>query len=318
LSTRITVSPQVDVIGVELIDSGAFAVGQSAQLVAVVSPANATNQNLVFTAEDSGAGTVSETGFLTAIAEGFITVSVTTEEGSYVDTILIPVLNPQPTITTGVPDGPNVESNLVDGSTGTRWSVQDFPQSATVDLEGNIAISQIEVTCYEDRAYQYIIEGALEEDGPFTTIADRTFNTLQGTSATPIINALDGVEARFVRITVLGAAVYMGTWASITELRVFGEGERTFESTFPPYPSGIDDLILENVSIHPNPATSIVTILGAEEFNIVSVYDQTGKRVIHRKVEALTTLDLSELQPGLFMVKLEGNGKIGISKLIKH
>ena len=109
----------------------------------------------------------------------------------------------------------------------------------------------------EGRAYQFIIEGALNEDGPFTTIIDRSNNNIPGTANAPIINAVDSIEARFVRITVSGADVYTGPWVSLTELRVFGDGERTF--------TNVTELEVEKIRISPNPSSSIVTIKAGYE-----------------------------------------------------
>jgi len=319
LSTKITVSVQVDVTGVDLIDAGAVAVGSTVQLDASVLPADATNQNFTFESDDTSIATVSPSGFLTGISEGRVTVTVTTEDGGFTDTAIIDILQPssefnwalfQPIVGTGIADGSNVVSNLVDDNTGTRWSVNGFPESATVDLHGNITITRTEVTCYEDRAYQFIIEGSIEENGPYTIIADRSSNTQPGTPATPIINVVDSIVARFVRITVSGADVYTGPWTSLTELRVFGEGERD------PL-LNVEDEFQEQVQLIPNPATSVVTIKGAEEFHSVTVYDQSGRRVIHRKINRLETIDISQLQPGIYLVKLEGDDKSHTCKLIK-
>ncbi|MEM6773187.1 MAG: hypothetical protein AAF597_21620, partial [Bacteroidota bacterium] len=77
-------------------------------------------------------------------------ITVTTEEGDLTDTVIMSVLAPssrlnwasfQPTTGTGTPDGSNVVANLTDDNTNTRWSVQGFPQSATVDLNGDITIT---------------------------------------------------------------------------------------------------------------------------------------------------------------------------------
>jgi len=156
---------------------------------------------------DTNIGTVDENGLFTAVTEGEVTITVTTNDGVFVDSKEIQVLAPssefnwalgQPATGTGVADGPNVTANIVDDNTGTRWSVNGFPQSAIVDLGESIPITQTEVTCFEDRAYQFTLEVADNIDGPYTIIADRTRNRMQGTPATPIINSMDGVTGRFV------------------------------------------------------------------------------------------------------------------------
>jgi len=319
LSTKITVRDQVDVTGVVLVEiSGAIAVGASTQLDAFVSPTDAVNQNLVFSSEDENIATVTTDGILTAVSEGIVTVTVTTDEGGFIDSKMIQILSPssefnwalsQPSAGTGTSDGANVVANLVDDSTGTRWSVNGFPQSATINLEADITITQTEVTCYEDRAYQFIIEAAQSQDGPFTTIVDRSDNTLSGSAMTPIINAVDRVEARYVRVTVLGADIYAGPWVSLTELRVFGEGNRT---------TSVNEVTQNEVLLSPNPATSIVTIEGAEKYALVTIFDQSGRQVIQKKINRnLESLNISELLSGIYVVKFEGDDKPYVSRLVK-
>lgn len=320
LSAFVTVREQVNVSGAELTAvNGAIAVGANIQLEGSVIPADATNQNLVFESSDTRIATVSEDGELTAISEGIVTITVTAAEGGHVDSKMIQILAPSTTfnwsldqsaIGTGTPDGENVEANLVDDNTDTRWSVREFPQSATIDLGEIVPITQTEITCFENRAYQFIIEAAQSEEGPFTTIVDRSDNAIPGTPTTPIINAVDNFEAQYVRITVTGAAVYTGPWVSLTELRVFGVGERITTSL-----EGIFDA---NVLLIPNPASSEVTIQGGEEYNTVSVYDQLGRRVILRDIRNLGALDVSELGSGVYIVRLEGEDQAHVCKLIKQ
>jgi len=321
LSTNITVQVPVDVTGVDLIDiSGPIAVNASIQLEASVFPANATNQNLVFESGDTTIATLSESGLLTAIAEGIVRVTVTTDDGGFIDSSMIHVLTPSTEFNwalgqwvggSATPDGSNVEANLVDGDTNTRWSVNGYPQSAIVDLEGDIRITQTEVTSYEDRAYQFIIEGSPNENGPYTTIVDRSNNKIPGIANVPIINDVDSIEARYVRITVSGADIYTGPWVSLTELRVFGEGERT-------YTTNVDDIEVNKVFLAPNPVTSVVSIEAGLTYDTVFIYDVSGKMLIQAEINQKLTLDISALPAGLYMVKLEGNDKLQVTKLIKR
>ena len=320
LSSFVTVREQVNVIGAELTGiNGAIAVGANIQLQATVVPADATNQNLVYESSDTGIATVSEEGELTAVGEGDVTITVTSAEGGHVDTEVIEILAPsnefnwsldQLAVGTGTPDGENVEANLVDNNTDTRWSVREFPQSATIDLGEMVPITQTEIVCFEDRAYQFIIEAAENEEGPYTTIVDRTDNIIPGTPDAPIINSVDNFEGRFVRITVMSAAVYTGPWISLTEVRVFGVGERVATS--------VNDQFDSNVQLIPNPASSAVIIEGAEEYNTVSVYDQLGRRVILEDIRNIRTLDVSGLESGVYVLKLEGDDKNHVCQLVRQ
>ena len=318
LSTIITVRDQVDVNGVELVDvNGAIGVGASLQLKANVFPADAINQNVVFESQDPSIATVTDEGLLTAISEGIVNVTVTTDEGGFTDSKMIRVLNPsseinlalgRPTQGTGTPDGPNVVSNLVDDNTNTRWSVEVYPQSAVVDLGRDYILTRTEVTCYEDRAYQFIIEGSANLDGPYEPIVDRSDNTIPGTATIPIINVVDSLEARFVRITVSGADIYTGQWVSITELRVFGDQVVSN-----------NNVLNENeIILSPNPATALVKIEGGKEFETVTVYDQSGRKILQRKMNDSETLDVSELESGIYLVTLESKEKSHVLKLIKQ
>jgi len=310
----------VDVTSVDLTEvTGPIAVGAEIQLDAVIAPADASNQDLVFESDDPSIATVTESGVLTALAEGMVTVKVTTDDGGFTDSQLIHILSPstefnwalgQPVMGTGTPGGNNVDTNLVDNNTSTRWSVNEYPQSATVDLEGDIKINQIEVTCHEGRAYQFIIEGASQEDGPYTTIVDRSTNTIRGTATVPIINDVDEVEARFVRITVSGADMYTGTWVSLTELRVFGEGERTYQEE--------EEEEITEFLLTPNPARAEVTIQAPEAYHTVSMYDTSGKRIFQQEINQVLTLDISVLHAGLYIIKIEGNNMSELQKLIKY
>lgn len=322
VSSNITVQVPIDVTGVSLEKvTGPIAVGAKIQFVAVVSPSDATNPDVVFTIDDESVAIVDETGLLTAIAEGTVTLTVTTLDGGFVDTKTLEVIKrssdfnwalEQPTEGTGTPDGNNVAENLVDDKANTRWSVNEYPQSVTVDLEGDINISQTEVASYENRAYQFIIEGALNEEGPYTTIVDRSDNTIPGTFTAPIINLVDGVKARYVRITVTGAADYTGTWVSLTEMRVFGEGERTYTPE-----EGEGEPVAELI-FGPNPAESEVTIKAPEAYTTVSVFDQSGKVVLQTEIDQEVVLDVSTLPGGLYLVRIEGDDEPELVKLIKR
>jgi len=320
LGRAISVRVQVDVTSITLNElSGPIAVGASIPLETLISPSNATNQNMVFESGDTNIGTVDENGLFTAVTEGEVTITVTTTDGEFVDSKVIQVLTPfsefnwalgQPVTGTGVADGPNVAANIVDDNTGTRWSVNGFPQSAIVDLGESIPITQTEVTCFQDRAYQFTLEVADNIDGPYTIIADRTRNRMQGTPETPIINSMDGVTGRFVRITVSSADVYTGPWVSITELRVFGEGERVSTS--------VNEFVFDKVILSPNPATSIINIENGEDFEFVTIYDQSGRIVLQRKLNNSGTIDVRTLQSGMFVIKLEGKDTPRVTKFIKQ
>lgn len=400
--------PPIDVTGVSVDPENALiAVGGTQQLEISIEPSDATNQEVSFSSDDEAVATVSTTGLVTAVATGTATITITTDDGGFTATSAIEVNAPstgfnwalnQPVTATGSPDGDNVPSNLVDGDVASRWSVSGFPQSATIDLGGDITINQTEVTTYDGRAYQYIIEGALTEDGTYTTIVDRSKNTTPGEANIPIIDAVANFDARYVKMTVSGADQYSGDWVSITELRIFGEGERevisvsgvaldqsnlellegaTQQLTATVSPANATDKAVSfsssntavatvttgglvtavtegtatitvttndggftdatqitvtreetevlgvrdmesKLKLSPNPAKFSVSVKGAAGYHSLLVYDQTGRILIKRKIESDDLVDVTSLQPGIYVFKFIGNGTHHVQRLIKR
>ena len=206
-------------------------IGNTFQLSASVRPVSAENLGVSYNSSDSAVASVDANGLVTAISEGSATITVTTDEGGFTETSLInvaqvavvPNLALNKSITgTGTPDGTNVAANLVDGLITTRWSVSGFPQTATIDLGEIYTIERTELVAYSDRDYQYTVDVATTESGPFTEIVDRSENTAPTTEQNPNINVFSEIDARFVKITVTGSATYTGDWVSLLEFRVFG------------------------------------------------------------------------------------------------
>lgn len=61
-------------------------VGQTQTLTATVSPSNATNKAVTWSSSNTSVATVSQSGEVTAIANGTATITVTTQDGGYTDT----------------------------------------------------------------------------------------------------------------------------------------------------------------------------------------------------------------------------------------
>ncbi|MDO4566058.1 MAG: PASTA domain-containing protein, partial [Oscillospiraceae bacterium] len=74
----------VSVTGVSLNESSAaLPAGGTLQLTATVAPDNATNKSVTWTSDNSAAATVSDSGLVTAVAEGRAIITVTTSDGNY-------------------------------------------------------------------------------------------------------------------------------------------------------------------------------------------------------------------------------------------
>jgi len=78
------------------------------------------------------------------------------------------------------------------------------------------------------------------------------------------------------------------------------------------------EIFESKVKLSPNPATNIVTIEGSEKYDILSVFDQSGRKVMQTMINnQLESLDISQLQSGVYVVKFEGKNKPNVSRFIK-
>ena len=76
-----TNSGKVAVVGVSLKTSTSILIGATEALTAVISPSNATNQNVTWRSSNTDVATVSTSGTVSAVDAGTATITVTTEDG---------------------------------------------------------------------------------------------------------------------------------------------------------------------------------------------------------------------------------------------
>lgn len=114
----------------------------------------------------------------------------------------------------------NEASKLVDGVwdniDGHRWSAPSFNSSADLVFEDFLHIEKIIVVPHQGRAYKYTIEASLDGKN-FEQVVDFTDNILERAFFS---HDLD-IEAKAIRITVVGAEYYQGQWVSINEILVY-------------------------------------------------------------------------------------------------
>ena len=129
--------------------------GTNTQLTAAVFPSNATNQTVIWSTANSGIATVDSSGLVTAVAEGSVNISATTENGDFVATSVVTITE-TPIQVTGVIVKSNSISITVGGISqltttisppeandySISWSSSD-PNIATIDENGLItAVSE--------------------------------------------------------------------------------------------------------------------------------------------------------------------------------
>lgn len=88
--------------------------GDTLQLMATVSPSDATNQNVSWESSDTFVATVSDSGLITAVSEGTATITVTTEDGGLTASCLVTVIKEE----SGDDDG----HEYVDLGLSVKWA----------------------------------------------------------------------------------------------------------------------------------------------------------------------------------------------------
>jgi hypothetical protein len=228
-------APVVPVSGLVVSPSSvSLTVSQTAQMSKTVSPGNATDQSVTWSTSNASVATVDASGLVTAVGLGTVTITATSNDNStYSDSCVVMVTSGGGS-SSNVALGASVTASayqddvgdshppgdLVDGDTSDneRWSAQGYSQWALLDLGDQYDLSEVRLYPYQSRAYQYIVE--VSADGSsYTTVADRSSNTQNGSVLTDTISA----TGRYVRLTVTGASGYGGGWVSINELEVDGE-----------------------------------------------------------------------------------------------
>lgn len=133
-----------------------------------------------------------------------------------------------------------------DGSVTSRWagSANTYPQSFVVDLLQAYKIDSTEFMPYASRDYRFLLEGSLDGTTYFT-LSDQTNNKL---SLLTVPTKFSPQVARYVRMTVPGAATYTGNWTSIYEFRVFEAPKDTVPDQFHIVPQTGADLFSEGIS----------------------------------------------------------------------
>jgi hypothetical protein len=177
----------------------------------------------------------------------------------------------------------NPPSGVLDNNLATRWASNGVGQFITADLGSVKNICSVDIAWYNGNARIYHFVISTSTDG--TTFTQRFSGDSSGTTLNSEKYTFTAVDARYVRVTVNGNTV--NTWASITELDVFGSGAAPppsgcttnlpisgvtasgSESTFPPS-NAIDNNFATRWAADPDFGSWIRADLGSTQ-NICSV-----------------------------------------------
>lgn len=84
-------------------------------------------------------------------------------------------------------------------------------------------------------------------------------------------------------------------------------------------PLSTNNFSAETFKVYPNPASTELTIDSANNINNISVINMLGQEVFSRKVSStLETINISNLQSGIYLVKVDGNNGSSTQKFTKN
>ena len=85
-------------------------------------------------------------------------------------------------------------------------------------------------------------------------------------------------------------------------------------------PLGIEDISVDTFSVSPNPVKDIITINSSTGFDTVKVFNQLGQLVIKSNSKLMDggRLDLSSLNPGMYLMQIRSDNKSKTVKIIKE
>lgn len=119
-------------------------------------------------------------------------------------------------------------------------------------------------------------------------------------------------------ITVdLSSGVMINTSSVITaDLTASNGVVHVIDEVLVPSLAGINDLNNVNISIYPNPTSSVVTIENMDQnFNLVQLFDSNGQMVKEQEMNMNTSLDVSNLATGRYTIILQGQSGVATKNL---
>lgn len=165
----------------------------------------------------------------------------------------------------------------------------------------------------------------------FTTLGDGTANanivTPSGLSNVTFYTAPNenAVETDLTRVQQSSNPCNPGTSSSINTVGgqtyyvfVMNSGGRT-DIQIDVTTLGVNQYSLEGFTFYPNPSTGVLNLNSNKNIEMVSIYNMVGQKVLSSTLNtSSTSLDISQLSVGTYVMKVVVNGETGTYKVIKQ
>ncbi len=254
-------------------------IGNSIDLVAAISPTNASNQNLSYSSSNTAVATVNAFGRVTAVSEGNATISVTTDEGGFTDTATVIVLEGNglgngdcnATSPAGKPDPPCQVRAEVLSSSSVRLLWKDNANNET----------RFDIQAF--RAGDQYRGGGLPDAG----VNDEAI-VLSGLSGTTYTFRIKAVNSQ-------GGSV----WVETDPVNL---GIASFTALLPEQRSS-------EIQLFPNPVKNSFSIVGPSNAAFYSIFDMAGRKVKSGRLNGdgkETKVNVVSLKTGIYALKVGG------------
>lgn len=308
-------SGTVDVTGIAVSPtSSSLAIGNTQQLTASISPANATNQSVNWSSDDQAVATVNGSGLVTALAAGTANITATSADGGYTASSSV-------TVTSGGSASgyyiKNVwqDSYLNDGGGQVSYGASPSGDSYLWILE-DVGGGNVEIKNVATGEYMHIenLTGSVQcTSRTFGWYSSRWAIEDAGNGESRIRNAWQ--SDNYIHVENLTGSAQHGTvypaWASAKWVLESVSGARTINDR-----ESAADALAEtpSISVYPNPiAEGFFTLERkgmTDEESTLYIFDLSGTLVQQHIIQAEdTVLDISQLRAGMYLLELHTSGQ---------
>jgi hypothetical protein len=84
-----------------------------------------------------------------------------------------------------------------------------------------------------------------------------------------------------------------------------------------PGASNVEGNVLRSFSVYPNPADRFLYLRGNNGYDQLEVFDLTGRSIKSFSHKKITMLEVSDMKPGVYIIKATSEGKDFVSKFLK-
>lgn len=216
------------------------------------------------------------------------------------NTSLIQVAGNNTNVVTGAPcEGVSFLAGRFDATTFTHFHMDIYTDSPTLDKSFNVKFSNWNNTAGEVNAIEFSVTNAnfLTNPNPGTWIS----LDIPLANFAPINGASRNDLVQFIISTNLGTVYYDNLYLHKNTVLSVSSFEKS------------------NIKMYPNPASTNFTIEAQNTVENVTVYNMLGQEVISLTPNTQqTTIDISTLKVGVYIVKASINGVVSSSRLVKE